>query len=42
LTNVGRDNGNVTPVNGVTLGGGKQTIEVEVYVRPAKTTSTEG
>jgi len=32
----------VKRVKGVTLGGGKQTVEVEVYVRPAKTTSTEG
>jgi transglutaminase-like putative cysteine protease len=30
----GRDYGDVTPVKGVTLGGGKQTVEVEVYVRP--------
>ena len=30
----GRDYGDVTPVKGVTLGGGGQTIEVEVYVKP--------
>jgi transglutaminase-like putative cysteine protease len=30
----GRDYGDVTPVKGVTLGGGGQTIEVEVYVNP--------
>ena len=28
----GRDYGDVTPVKGVTLGGGRQTVEVEVYV----------
>jgi transglutaminase-like putative cysteine protease len=31
----GRDYGDVTPVKGVTLGGGEQTVEVEVYVTPA-------
>jgi len=31
----GRDYGDVTPVKGITLGGGGQTVEVEVYVRPA-------
>jgi transglutaminase-like putative cysteine protease len=30
----GRDYGDVTPVKGVTLGGGGQIVEVEVYVRP--------
>jgi transglutaminase-like putative cysteine protease len=30
----GRDYGDVTPVKGITLGGGGQTIEVAVYVRP--------
>ncbi|HYR89361.1 MAG TPA: transglutaminase family protein [Terriglobia bacterium] len=30
----GRDYGDVAPVKGITLGGGGQTIEVEVYVRP--------
>ncbi|HLQ76952.1 MAG TPA: transglutaminase family protein [Terriglobia bacterium] len=30
----GRDYGDVTPVKGVTLGGGGQTVEVEVYVKP--------
>jgi transglutaminase-like putative cysteine protease len=30
----GRDYGDVTPVKGVTLGGGEQTVEVEVYVTP--------
>jgi transglutaminase-like putative cysteine protease len=30
----GRDYGDVTPVKGITLGGGGQTVEVEVYVRP--------
>jgi transglutaminase-like putative cysteine protease len=30
----GRDYGDVTPVKGVTLGGGRQTVEVEVYVTP--------
>jgi transglutaminase-like putative cysteine protease len=30
----GRDYGDVTPVKGITLGGGEQTVEVEVYVRP--------
>ncbi len=29
----GRDYGDVTPVNGVTLGGGGQTVAVEVYVK---------
>ena len=31
----GRDYGDVTPVKGVTLGGGRQTVAVEVYVKPA-------
>jgi len=31
----GRDYGDVTPVKGVTLGGGGQSIDVEVYVKPA-------
>jgi transglutaminase-like putative cysteine protease len=30
----GRDYGDVTPVKGVTLGGGGQSVEVEVYVKP--------
>jgi transglutaminase-like putative cysteine protease len=30
----GRDFGDVTPIKGVSLGGGKQTVEVEVSVRP--------
>jgi transglutaminase-like putative cysteine protease len=30
----GRDYGDVTPVKGVTLGGGRQTVTVEVYVKP--------
>ena len=30
----GRDYGDVTPVKGIALGGGSQTVEVEVYVRP--------
>ncbi len=30
----GRDYGDVTPVKGVTLGGGLQTVQVEVYVNP--------
>ena len=30
----GRDFGDVTPIKGVSLGGGKQTVEVEVTVRP--------
>jgi transglutaminase-like putative cysteine protease len=30
----GRDYGDVTPVKGISLGGGGQTIEVEVYVTP--------
>jgi transglutaminase-like putative cysteine protease len=30
----GRDYGDVTPVKGITLGGGGQTVEVEVYVKP--------
>jgi transglutaminase-like putative cysteine protease len=30
----GRDYGDVTPIKGVTLGGGGQTVEVEVYVKP--------
>ena len=30
----GRDYGDVTPVKGITLGGGGQTVEVAVYVRP--------
>ena len=29
----GRDYGDVTPVKGITLGGGEQTVQVEVYVR---------
>jgi len=31
----GRDYGDVTPVKGVTLGGGGQVVAVEVYVKPA-------
>jgi transglutaminase-like putative cysteine protease len=30
----GRDYGDVAPIKGVTMGGGGQTVEVEVYVRP--------
>ena len=30
----GRDYGDVTPVKGVTLGGGGQAVAVEVYVKP--------
>jgi transglutaminase-like putative cysteine protease len=30
----GRDYGDVTPIKGVSLGGGGQTVEVEVYVKP--------
>jgi transglutaminase-like putative cysteine protease len=30
----GRDYGDVTPVKGISLGGGGQTVKVEVYVRP--------
>jgi transglutaminase-like putative cysteine protease len=30
----GRDYGDVTPIKGVTLGGGGQAVEVEVYVKP--------
>jgi transglutaminase-like putative cysteine protease len=30
----GRDYGDVTPVKGIALGGGRQTVEVEVYVQP--------
>jgi transglutaminase-like putative cysteine protease len=30
----GRDYGDVAPVKGITLGGGGQTVEVEVYVKP--------
>jgi transglutaminase-like putative cysteine protease len=30
----GRDYGDVTPLKGVTLGGGRQKVEVEVYVKP--------
>jgi transglutaminase-like putative cysteine protease len=30
----GRDYGDVTPVKGIALGGGRQTVEVEVYVHP--------
>jgi transglutaminase-like putative cysteine protease len=32
----GRDYGDVTPVKGITLGGAGQSVEVEVYVRPAE------
>jgi transglutaminase-like putative cysteine protease len=32
----GRDYGDVTPVKGITLGGGEQTVEVEVYVQPVE------
>ena len=31
----GRDYGDVTPVKGISLGGGGQTVEVEVRVVPA-------
>jgi transglutaminase-like putative cysteine protease len=33
----GRDYGDVTPIKGVTLGGGGQTVNVEVYVKPVQT-----
>jgi transglutaminase-like putative cysteine protease len=36
----GRDYGDVTPVKGITLGGGGQTVEVEVCVRPTERPST--
>ena len=36
----GRDYGDVTPVKGISLGGGGQTVEVEVYVRPHETPLT--
>jgi transglutaminase-like putative cysteine protease len=32
----GRDYGDVTPVRGISLGGGGQTVNVEVYVRPVE------
>jgi transglutaminase-like putative cysteine protease len=32
----GRDYGDVTPVKGIALGGGKQTVDVDVRVEPAK------
>jgi transglutaminase-like putative cysteine protease len=32
----GRDYGDVTPVKGIALGGGRQTVDVEVYVRPVQ------
>ena len=32
----GRDYGDVTPVKGISLGGGGQTVRVEVYVRPGE------
>jgi transglutaminase-like putative cysteine protease len=32
----GRDYGDVTPVKGISLGGGGQTVKVEVYVRPVE------
>ena len=32
----GRDYGDVTPVKGISLGGGGQTVRVEVYVRPVE------
>ena len=35
----GRDYGDVTPVKGVTLGGGGQTVAVEVYVKAVQGTS---
>lgn len=31
----GRDFGDVTPVKGITIGGGEHTLDVEVHVRPA-------
>jgi len=33
----GRDYGDVTPVKGIALGGGRQTVEVDVYVHPVET-----
>lgn len=32
----GRDYGDVTPAKGISLGGGNQTVEIEVYVRPVE------
>jgi hypothetical protein len=31
---IGRDYGDIAPVKGVTLGGGKQKVDVEVFVKP--------
>jgi transglutaminase-like putative cysteine protease len=36
----GRDYSDVTPVKGVTLGGGRQIVEVEVYVKPSNSNSS--
>jgi transglutaminase-like putative cysteine protease len=36
----GRDYGDVTPVKGISLGGGGQSVKVEVYVRALETNST--
>jgi transglutaminase-like putative cysteine protease len=36
----GRDYGDVTPVKGIALGGGRQTVEVEVHVHPIETETT--
>jgi transglutaminase-like putative cysteine protease len=38
----GRDYGDVTPVKGVALGGGKQTVEVEVRVEAVDETVLRG
>jgi transglutaminase-like putative cysteine protease len=35
----GRDYADVTPVKGISLGGGSQTVQVEVYVEPIETDS---
>ena len=37
----GRDYGDVTPLKGITLGGGRHTVEVEVRVTPADWDSSE-
>jgi transglutaminase-like putative cysteine protease len=33
----GRDYGDVAPIKGISLGGGRQTVQVEVYVQPVPT-----
>ena len=37
----GRDYGDVTPVKGIALGGGRQTVEVEVHVLPLEKEASE-